>query len=379
MKGKKLIYKILILAAWLLVGSGMIVLLAAASKKQKQHLCKDVTITIKGDSKQVFIDKKEIQNQLKLTAKGSLINKPLSGISLSQLENRLKDHPWISKAQLYFDSRNILHVAVVERIPIARIFTTTGQTFYIDSTGHRMPLLENINLRLPIITNFTSAKKLHASDSLMLNDITRMVSYISAHLFWSAQIAQFDITHERTFEAIPVVGNHIIKLGTAEGFAKKLDKLYLFYQNIISKTGFDKYKAIDLQYQDQIIGVKRGTTSKIDSVQLKKNIEEMMKQSEAALADSLLVMQQKPPSEGALPTTTFYTTPPTETMSSKTNPDKKNINALAKSTISKNTNNKSFKIETEKPAIKKPLQTEKKQEKIIMSEQKPRAVMTRIE
>jgi cell division protein FtsQ len=286
-KGKKIIYNVVILLAWLLVGSGMIILLAAANKKQKQHLCRDVVVTIKGKGDKFFIEKTDIFKQFQKSGNGEIQNKPINGINLSKLENSLKHHSWIKEAQLYFDSRNVLHVLVIERIPIARVFTMNGQSFYIDSEAQRMPLLDKVNVRLPVITNFSNAKKLSATDRFLLKDISGLIQYLGKDSFWSAQIAQIDITPQKTLEALPVVGNHIIRLGSAKNIEKKLDNLLLFYQQVLSKTGFDKYKAIDLQYDGQIIGVQKGLMSRIDSLQLKKNIEILMKESQAALADSL--------------------------------------------------------------------------------------------
>jgi cell division protein FtsQ len=287
-KGKKIIYNVVILLAWLLVGSGMIILLAAANKKQKQHLCRDVVVTIKGKGDKFFIEKTDIFKQFQKSGNSEIQNKPINGINLSKLENSLKHHSWIKEAQLYFDSRNVLHVLVIERIPIARVFTMNGQSFYIDSEAQRMPLLDKVNVRLPVITNFSNAKKLSATDRFLLKDISSLIQYLGKDSFWSAQIAQIDITPQKTLEALPVVGNHIIRLGSAKNIEKKLDNLLLFYQQVLSKTGFDKYKAIDLQYDGQIIGVQKGLMSRIDSLQLKKNIEILMKESQAALADSLL-------------------------------------------------------------------------------------------
>ncbi len=55
--------------------------------------------------------------------------------------------------------------------------------------------------------------------------------------FWMAQVAQIDITAERTFEMTPVVGNHLVKLGNGEDMDKKFHRLMVFYKQVLSKTG----------------------------------------------------------------------------------------------------------------------------------------------
>jgi cell division protein FtsQ len=251
-----------------------------------------VAVSVTSDGEHLFIDKGDIAQQVKTIAKGSLINRTISGIDLGSLERTLEKHTWIRDAELYFDSRDVLHVIVSEREPIARVFTTGGSSFYIDSAGHRMPLLNKVAVRLPLVTNFTPAKKLSTKDSIVLQDIKKMVRFINSDPFWSAQIAQIDITPMRTYELLPVVGSHVIRIGSADDFEEKLGRLFLFYKQVLSKAGLDKYKAIDVQYKGQVIGMKTTETAVIDSVLLQQNIATLIQRSkEQAMQDSIAAVE----------------------------------------------------------------------------------------
>jgi cell division protein FtsQ len=64
---------------------------------------------------------------------------------------------------------------------------------------------------------------------------------------------------------------------------------------VLSKTGFEKYNVIDVQYRGQVIGTKE-KISKVDSIQLKKNIEKLLeeeKQMQQDTAIAMPVVQQK--------------------------------------------------------------------------------------
>jgi len=167
-------------------------------------------------------------------------------------------------------------VVVREREPIARVFTTVGNSFYIDTAGVRMPLLETVTARVPVVTGFTSAKRLNGKDSALLNEVKAVAQYIYNNEFWNAQTGQIDITPERKFEIIPVIGDHVIRIGTAEKIGEKLNNLLVFYKQVISKAGFTKYSVLDAQYEGQIVAVNRGAVSKVDSIQLQKNIQELL-------------------------------------------------------------------------------------------------------
>jgi len=121
MQKKIVIRKMVVLIAWLLVGVSMITLLAAANNNKGEHTCKEVVISVKGSGEKYFIEKGDISSRLKESVSGGLVGKEVSAINLSHLERTLMKNAWIREAQLYFDSRDVLHVIVMEREPIARV------------------------------------------------------------------------------------------------------------------------------------------------------------------------------------------------------------------------------------------------------------------
>jgi cell division protein FtsQ len=61
----------------------------------------------------------------------------------------------------------------------------------------------------------------------------------------------------------------------------------VFYKDVLSKTGFDKYKTIDVQYAGQVVAKKGTTMTKIDSVQLRKNIEKLLLEAQQMYSDTI--------------------------------------------------------------------------------------------
>src|SRR5687768_7218996 len=140
---------------WSLVGAGMLVVLIAAVKVKHTKICKSVVIDINGPGTgEWFVEKKDVLNLLTANGTNKLQGRALGSFKLQQLETKLKKNVWIRKAQLYFDSRNVLHVNIEERVPVARVFTSTGTSFYIDSSLKRLPLSDQTVLKLPVFTGF---------------------------------------------------------------------------------------------------------------------------------------------------------------------------------------------------------------------------------
>jgi cell division protein FtsQ len=274
---KRPIYRILFFSGWILLLGGIITLLIAANRRNEGQLCKGVSITINNGNSIIFVAKEDVLRCIEKTAKGPLIKKHFGELNLNALEQTLETNPWIQDAEMYFDTKDILHVLVIERIPVARVFTTAGVSFYIDSAGYQMPLVEKYSVRLPLVTGYMASKKWNTKDSALLINLKKLLQVICANEFWKAQIGQVDITPNKKFELIPTIGNGVIRLGDASAIENKLGRLFNFYKQVIPKVGFAKYSVLDLQFDGQIVAVKKGPQSPVDSIQLQKNIQELMR------------------------------------------------------------------------------------------------------
>ena len=292
MNAKTTIRKILFVAFWLCVGGGMFILLLAAISKKNKGQCKNYIISIKGAQNNFFIDAKDIEQLLMKATKGNIKGEPIASFRLHELEQMLESNNWIDEAELYFDNRDVLHITATEKEPVARIFTTIGNSFYIDSLGRKMPLSDKLSARVPVFTGFPERKRLSSIDSILLNEVRAAANFIINDPFWMSQVAQIDITPERNFEMVPVVGNHLVKLGNGGNIDKKFYRLMVFYKQVLSKTGFDKYKLIDVQYNGQVVASKYFGNSKVDSIQLRKNVEKLLRQSIEAANDTVVRSMQ---------------------------------------------------------------------------------------
>jgi cell division protein FtsQ len=188
----------------------------------------------------------------------------------------------------------VLHVNILEREPVARVFTSSGKTYYVDSSARTMPLSDKMNVRIPVFTGFPSDKSLlKGNDLQLLKQVKELAMYISKDAFFKAQIAQVDINASRNFEMIPVVGNHVIEFGNGEHVEAKFRRLFVFYHQVLGQFGFDRYSRINVQYDRQIVGTRRGFTGKIDSVQAVKNIQKLIEDSKKVATDSVFTLVDK--------------------------------------------------------------------------------------
>ncbi|MDP4285901.1 MAG: hypothetical protein Q8891_15910 [Bacteroidota bacterium] len=288
--------KVLVIAVWVVLGSGLIVLLVAAITRKNNEQVTGVEINISGIQNENFIYKKDVLKVLEKVNGKSFKSATVSSLNLTEMENALQKNSWIKRAEIFFDNNNVLQVKITEKEPVARIFTTSGASFYLDSSLTRLPLSDKFSARLPVFTNFpTEVKVLSHKDSILLNEIKMISEYIKNHPFWMAQIDQVNITPEYTFELIPKLGNQLIRFGDGDQYEEKFNKLLAFYKQVETRAGWNRYSILDLRFKNQVIGVNRNAKEiKIDSLRAVQIMNDIITNAEKSASDSANVQLTQP-------------------------------------------------------------------------------------
>jgi cell division protein FtsQ len=291
---KRIIINILLAVFWTAMGTGTIVLLVAAIRIKDSKKCTGVDVNIKGVSNNFFVDKADILSVILSGPNGNVLDRAVSSFDLQSIESELEKSIWVKKTQLYFDNNERLQVIVLEREPVARVFSSFGTTFYVDKDLSMLPLSEKFSARLPVFTNFPSDKKvLLPSDSSLLRDIVSISLAIQKDSFQMAMIEQIDITDQRSFEMLPKLGNTTIILGDAKNIDNKLSKLRLFYKSVLVKAGWNMYSEINIQYNNQVVAKRKGADDvKADSLRTLQLIQLISENAQRLSEDSFQTMMQ---------------------------------------------------------------------------------------
>jgi cell division protein FtsQ len=174
-------------------------------------------------------------------------------------EKQLNEIKWVENTNIYFDNLQQLQVKIEQRLPVARLFTVSGNSFYIDKEATRLPLRQLSVIRLPIFTGFPSdQEKLSKPDSILLKDILHFALIVKQDSFFLSQIAQINIAPNGDFEMIPALGDHTVLFGSIENIENKLNRLYTFYKKVWPSSGINAYQVLDLRFDHQLLALKKG-------------------------------------------------------------------------------------------------------------------------
>ncbi|MEZ4720625.1 MAG: hypothetical protein R2813_01965 [Flavobacteriales bacterium] len=261
--------KILHISGWVIGITCLFVLLGASINSSEHAHLKQVKVKIDFGEGNFFIDEKQITEVVSdlgyMPDTTAMID-----IDPGRIEHVLENNPFIQDAEVYEELNGALHVDVEVRQPILRLYNLSGQSVYLDEYGKFMPLSSRYAARTPITNGLVTidlkslvgqdinqlGDSLQHRDIPVIKDLYDIVSYCRKDKFWKAQFNQFYVNSNHEIEIIPRVGDHIVLVGNAQNIDKKLNKLKLFYDKGLNKTGWNEYKTINLKYANQVVCAK---------------------------------------------------------------------------------------------------------------------------
>lgn len=231
----------------------LVVALWKFSDKAEDRICEGVRVEITDSIPDGFITPDYIRSLLtrnNISPEGMKI----SEVNLEQIEQLLHEESHIESSSCYYDAAGKLCIKVVPQRPVLHIISSKGEDYYLSSTGLTMPA-SGFNVELCVATGDISKK--FASEQLL--DLAR---FVHDDLFWSEQIEQIYVAGPDDVRLYPRVGQHVIELGSTEGFQEKLHRLRIFYREGLDRVGWNKYRTISLAYDGQVVCTKVGEKKK---------------------------------------------------------------------------------------------------------------------
>ena len=91
---------------------------------------------------------------------------------------------------------------------------------------------------------------------IFIDNLLNFVKWVGNDAFWNSQIAQINLNDKGEIELIPRVGAHVVILceeNDLGDFEKYLRKLKVFYLKELKSVGWNRYKVIDLKFDDMAV------------------------------------------------------------------------------------------------------------------------------
>ena len=216
--------------------------LYASNLKNNSRIINKIHVKIIPNSS-YFISADSIRNTINkyiLTSKDS--------ISLSKIEQEIDKNTYVEKSQVYMMIGQELNIDIKQKEPIARVITSDS-IFYLDKNSNFMSLSKLKSSNVPLIFGFSEY-----SDLKYLTEISLMIKNDE---FLNKNISQIFIKDDQKIDLKMRGNNTIIEFGNNNRLKNKIQNLKAFYNRAISKNEIDKYKKINLQFENQVVVVKK--------------------------------------------------------------------------------------------------------------------------
>ncbi|MBR1468787.1 MAG: cell division protein FtsQ [Prevotella sp.] len=228
---------------------------------ETSQVCTKVLINIADETANGFIKSKEVKNRLE-SQKLHPLGKPMRYVDTRKIEETLKASPFVQSAECYKTQGGHVNITITQRMPLVRVKAKNGDDYYLDDNDCIMPNSQYTSDLIIATGNidrtFATTTISPLSKAIMQNDL------------WKNQIVQINVLDDNGIELVPRVGEHIIYIGhlptekpaekgkkIGEYVMKKLDTLEKFYRFGLSQAGWNKYKYINLEFDNQIICKKK--------------------------------------------------------------------------------------------------------------------------
>ncbi len=246
--------KLFHIASILILAGFVIVTLSFTSREGRHTACNDIEV-IFNEKDQIRISSDEIVRLVKI-ADSKIIGKELRRINADHIEKEIEKHQAVMNAEVYkitakdtASYSGILGVRINHRVPVVRIMSSSG-SYYLDKYGEKIPVSIYYSANVMVVTG-------SFSDKYAKEKVLPFILDVGNDPFWKAQTGQVHVENENEVLLTPLVGDHLIELGSLEDYEQKLINMKAFYKQVLAQNNWNKYGRICLKYKNQVIAKKR--------------------------------------------------------------------------------------------------------------------------
>ncbi|SHE52985.1 cell division protein FtsQ/DivIB [Dysgonomonas macrotermitis] len=244
-----MVKKILIITGLCLLGGYLIFAAFFFEKKPQEKVCSHFEVVIDNGSDDKFIDASDIEKDV--NEKGlNPYGKQLKEVDTYAIQQEILSNKLISSASVFITSDGGIRAVIQERIPVLRIITNNGDSYYVDKKGEVMPLSNRNTAYLPLATG-------NIKEEFAATDLYKFALYLYDNAFWNAQIEQIVVRSDNDISLVTRIGDQEVLMGSLENYEEKLAKLKTFYTEALPSTGWNRYSKLNLKYDKQVVGTKR--------------------------------------------------------------------------------------------------------------------------
>lgn len=241
---------------WILAGVTMlvvaylVVMAFVASSITSSRMCRGVTITVHDTAQLKFINAKDLEMDMS-GFYADVRTSRLDQVNIDSLERALAAFDKIEKVNVNILTNGYIHVDVWPLRPVARVFESSGNSYYINREGKRIKADVRYHLDVPVVQGDFPDSTFQATALLELID------HIEADSVMRPLVSMIKVDSPDNIILVPTIRGHVINFGRPDNFSDKFDRLKTMYRKVMDVRGWEFYDTISVKWNGQIVATRR--------------------------------------------------------------------------------------------------------------------------
>lgn len=210
---------------------------------------KGVSITFNSRGQQNFITEEAVLNELQPLPTDTVF---LRDVDFSEMESRLKNVVNIENARVNLTPQGTIKIDVTPVIPVARVFDTKGQSYYINRQGKKLVADSRYHVDVPVVMG-------NIDDSVVTaRDLLPLINYINRDTLWNDLTTALKVEKNYDVLLVPRIRGHVVNLGNFHDrdYDNKFDRLFTIYHEVLPHKGWQFYDTISVKFAGQVVATR---------------------------------------------------------------------------------------------------------------------------
>lgn len=206
-------------------------------------ICNQIQIDILDRDLFTFVNENDVKEKL-AEQHINPIGKKASHNLADSVEKIINSISFVEKSECYIGDNGVMVIELTQRRPVLLVKSGASE-YYIDSERKRIPVSPHHTAMLMLVTGKVKEKSAK-------NEIFDLAAFLGNDEFYKNHIDQIHVDDEGLLFLGTKKGVPVIKMGKLNDYRTKLGKLRAWYEQYPGFAWGDKYKMVDVSYQDLI-------------------------------------------------------------------------------------------------------------------------------
>ncbi|MDR2816300.1 MAG: hypothetical protein LBB62_06320 [Proteiniphilum sp.] len=215
----------------------------------RNRICEKFSVVIADSVRYRFVSAQDIVNLVKRYDLDP-VGKTFGEINTLAIRDTILTNRLVKSAEVFTTPGGAVLASVYQRKPVLRVISDVKGNFYVDDECRIMPVSGTFTVYVPVATGVID-------EEFARGRLYDFALFLHAHPYWDAWVEQIVVRKNREVELIPRAGDFRIIIGRLDDYQAKLDKFARFVDKGLNVVGWNRYSAINLKYDNQVVCTKK--------------------------------------------------------------------------------------------------------------------------